>query len=103
MAPPIVKKIVLRGVLGLLGALLVAYVADAIQIHIRLATGGPTKVYDSVHVVYIANLKGNKDQGGRFDVYADDSQIETCARSLFPQLGYSPCWYLRENSTKTID
>jgi hypothetical protein len=25
-----------------------------------------------------------------------------CVRALFPHLGYSPCWYLRQNSQKPI-
>lgn len=96
--PPIVKKIIVRGVIGLLAAALVAYVVDAVQVRVRLATGGPTKAYGTVTVLYAAGLKGSK-----YEIYTDQPDIETCARTLFPQMGYSPCWYLREHAMKMLD
>src|ERR1035441_8539805 len=30
-------------------------------------------------------------------------QTEFCVRSLFPHLGYIPCWYLRRHATKRIE
>ena len=50
MAPPVVKKIFVRGMLGLLGAIVVAYVIDAVQLRVRLSMGGPAKAYDTVSV-----------------------------------------------------
>ncbi|HTZ73758.1 MAG TPA: hypothetical protein VMB47_07550 [Candidatus Aquilonibacter sp.] len=96
--PPIVKKILVRGFLGLLGTAVVAYVLDAIQVRIRLATGGPSRAYDTVTVLYAAGLKG-----GKYEIYSDQPDSETCTRSLFPQLGYQPCWYLRRQSMKMLD
>jgi hypothetical protein len=40
-------------------------------------------------------LKGNKTE---FDFQG--SQPMTCARSIFPQGGWSPCWYLRRHTTQ---
>jgi hypothetical protein len=96
--PPVLKKILVRGFLGLLGAVVVLYVADAIQIRIRLATGGTARAYDSVSVLYAAGLKDNK-----MEIYADQPQMQTCSRSIFPQLGYSPCWYVRQNTTQMLN
>jgi len=96
--PPIVKKILVRGFLGLLGAAVVAYLLDAVQIRIRLAMGGPAKVYDTVNVLYAVGLKG-----GKYEIYADQPDAETCSRSLFPQMGYAPCWYLRRQEMKMLD
>ena len=96
--PPIVKKIIVRGSLALLAAAVLAYVIDAIQVRVRLATGGPSKVYDTVTVLYAAGLKGSK-----YEIYGDQPDTETCARTLFLQLGYSPCWYVREHTMKMLD
>jgi hypothetical protein len=96
--PPVIRKIIVRGFLGIMAALLVAYVADAIQIRVRLAIGGPSKTYDTVTVLYESGLKNSK-----LEVYADQPDVETCARALFPQMGYSPCWYLRGHSLKMLD
>jgi len=96
--PPIVKKIIVRGLLSLIAAAVLLYVADAIQVRVRLAMGGPQKAYDTVIVLYAAGLKDSK-----FEIYGDQPDTETCARALFPQLGYSPCWYVREHTTKMLD
>lgn len=96
--PPIVKKIIARGSLALLAAIVLAYIADAIQVRVRLAMGGPEKAYDTVTVLYAAGLKGSK-----YEIYGDQPDAETCARTLFPQLGYSPCWYVREHTMKMLD
>ena len=96
--PPIVKKILVRGFLGLTGAVILLYVGDAIQIRIRLATGGTTRAYDTVTVLYAAGLKGSK-----MEIYTDLPQSVTCARAIFPQMGYSPCWYVRQNTTQMLN
>jgi len=96
--PPIVRKILLRGVLGLAGAVVAVYLADSAQIRVRLATGGAAETYDSVNVIYAAGLKNSK-----YEVYAGQPMPQTCTRSLFPQLGYTPCWYLRRHPMQMID
>ena len=96
--PPIVKKILVRGFLGLIGAIVVLYVVDAIQIRIRYALGGAARAYDTVTVLYAAGLKGNK-----MEIYADQPQAQTCARAIFPQMGYQPCWYVRQNTTQMLN
>ena len=98
MAPQVVKKIFVRGFLGLVGALVVAYVIDFVQLRVRLWRGGETSAYDTVSVMYGAGLKG-----GKYDLYTDQPNDVTCARALFPQMGYEPCWYLREHSTEMIN
>ena len=92
------RKILARGFFGLIGLLVVAYIIDAIQVRVRLATGGPARAYDSVTVLYSSGLKNNK-----MEIYADQPSAQTCARALFPQLGYSPCWYLRSHTMQSID
>ena len=96
--PPVVRKILVGGLLGLLGGTLVAYVVDGVQIRVRLAMGGEGRAYDSVTVMPAVALKGS-----RYEVYGDQRTTETCARAIFPQMGYSPCWYVREHAMKLID
>jgi len=40
---------------------------------------------------------------GKPDFYFDPPQNQTCVRSLFPHLGYEPCWYLRRHRTQQIN
>ena len=95
---PTAKKIAVRGLLGLLGAAVVAYAVDAIQVRVRLARGGPSSVYSAVTVYFAAELKG-----GKYEVFTDRPDRETCASSLFPQMGYEPCWYLRQHKVKVVE
>lgn len=96
--PPTVKKILVRGFLVLLGAVVVAYAIDAVQVHIRLAMGGSSKAYGTVNILYATPLKG-----GKYEIFSDQPEAESCSRSLFPQMGYAPCWYLRRRPIKIIE
>jgi hypothetical protein len=39
---------------------------------------------------------------GKPDYYFQPPQTETCVQSLFPHLGYSPCWYLDRHKVQKI-
>jgi hypothetical protein len=42
-----------------------------------------------------------KDRKTEF--YLADPVTKTCVQSLFPHLGYSPCWYLEKKKMQRID
>ncbi len=44
-----------------------------------------------------------QQKSGKPDFYFDQPQTQTCVRSLFPHLGYSPCWYLNRHREQRID
>jgi hypothetical protein len=75
--------------LGILAAAALAYVGDYITFVLR---GHPQ---DQVTVTryMTAPLKG----GNKTEYYFEGSGPETCAKALFPQDGWSPCWYLRRH------
>jgi len=37
-------------------------------------------------------------KSGKSDLYFLDAQKQTCVNSLFPHMGFSPCWYLRRHT-----
>ncbi len=41
-------------------------------------------------------------KGGREEIFFDQPQTETCARSLFPHLGHNPCWYSGRRTVRVI-
>jgi hypothetical protein len=88
----VTRKAIVYGLAGLAGVAVAVYVGDALHVHYLLATGGAAKAYDSVTVMPAVALKGEK-----YEIYANDGTAVTCARSLFPQLGDPPCWYLRRH------
>jgi hypothetical protein len=56
--------------------------------------------FGSVHVrvLYAVKMKNRQTE-----YLPEDSQDESCVNSLFPQMGYTPCWYLSRHRTQTID
>ena len=39
-----------------------------------------------------------KQKSGKSEFYFLPPQKQTCVNSLFPHLGYSPCWYLQRHA-----
>jgi hypothetical protein len=53
----------------------------------------------NVQPYYAIHLKNKKTEFD-FDVPA---QTNVCVRSLFPHMGYPPCWYATRKTTQRID
>ena len=47
---------------------------------------------------YAVGLKNHKVEYMR-----SEPQTQTCAHTLFPQLGYQPCWYLQRHRRQVIE
>ena len=73
------------------------YVGDYVSVRYRIPRGrnpfGTVTVQRSYSVM-------KKD--GKPDFYFDPPQNQTCVRSLFPHLGYDPCWYLLRHQNQQI-
>jgi len=79
----------------LLGAVVTVVAAYAIDLALFYVRGKPTDQI-TVNRTLAVPLKGNKTE------YDDEgSSVVTCSRSLFPQSGKTPCWYLRRHRTQT--
>ena len=75
----------------------VLFVGDWIWFSHR--SGSPGGALGSVTYYFASALKD-----GKAEVYFDQPQTETCARSLFPHAGYNPCWYEnRRSNVRTVD
>jgi hypothetical protein len=53
--------------------------------------------------VQVNTLYAVRQKSGRIEYSLGDTETEPCVRSLFPHLGYVPCWYLRRHATKRIE
>ena len=94
----VLKRVI--GAVVLFVALL--YSGDYLFLRLRIAFPSFGKGLDSVQMerLYAVPLKS-----GKLEYDFDPQQPELtvpCARSLFPHLGYKPCWYLRRQSDKPI-
>jgi hypothetical protein len=41
-------------------------------------------------------------KSGKSDLYFLDPQKQTCVNSLFPHMGFDPCWYVRKHTHPAI-
>jgi len=74
----------------------VIYAIDFLSLRVQIPRR-PRLGNVTVHVTYLVKLKSGKteyDDGG-------DHQL-SCSNSLFPQLGYQPCWYTARHSDQQI-
>ncbi len=71
---------------------LASYLTDAAVLHLRQRNGTAFRVV-VVNQVLVTPLKGQKEE---FDL-AGQVPV-TCARSIFPQLGSPPCWWIERRN-----
>ena len=77
------------GFIALAGLVMFTYVADWVIFKVE---GSPTSQFTVSHFVS-APLKNNKEE---MDYTGSD--VEPCSITLFPQGGYTPCWWLRTHT-----
>jgi hypothetical protein len=81
-------------VLILMAAILAGYLVDAAVLQVRARHG---TAYRQIQVDQFLTtpLKGQKEE---YDLMGQVSV--TCARSIFPQVGYQPCWWLERHRSQ---
>ncbi|HEY0264160.1 MAG TPA: hypothetical protein VGC07_06525 [Granulicella sp.] len=84
----------IRGLQTLLIAAIALYGVDWAMLHVRIKQGTAFSTIQ-VHQFLATPLKGNKQE------YDYDGDLpERCSRSIFPQAGYPPCWWLSRHTTE---
>ena len=90
-------KSVIRITLLVAGLLALVYAGDYAMVRIPLPKGRAPDGTVMVQPYYDVGLKS-----GKSDFYFLDPQLQTCVNSLFPHLGFKPCWYLRRHTHPRI-
>ena len=90
-------KFVSRIVLIVVGLLALVYAGDYASVRIPIPKGRAAYSTVTVRPYYDVGLKS-----GKSDFYFLDPQKQTCVNSLFPHLGFNPCWYLRKHTHPRI-
>ncbi|MES2393444.1 MAG: hypothetical protein V4555_17525 [Acidobacteriota bacterium] len=85
-------KIAGRAALWLVLAALFAYPVDWAVWKIRVGHGGGMGQVEVGHVI-AAELKNSREE-----YFADGMTEVDCSRSLYPQGGYSACWWLERHN-----
>ena len=83
--------------LGVTVAIALIYAGDLAYARYRLARRSDNGPLAELRFYYGAVLKN-----GKTEVFYDSPQTQTCVRSIFPQLGYPPCWYASRTNVKVV-
>jgi len=70
-------------------ALLVAYAADSLILRLRTSQTSTVTVRPYLAV---------PEKGSRVEFMFQEPRQQACVNALFPQLGLTPCWYLRRHT-----
>ncbi|HLI77056.1 MAG TPA: hypothetical protein VKV02_08925 [Acidobacteriaceae bacterium] len=89
-AAPLRHSLQTAGLIAL-AILLLAYPLDWVVWRVRLAAGNGLDTVDVTDTT-AATLKGN-----HFEVYSQQTTSVNCSRSLLPEAGAGPCWWLRRH------
>lgn len=81
-----------RAAIAVLLAAAVVYLGDSVAIRF------PGR--ERFDVVQINKYLAIPLKGGKTEYDFDGTEDVTCVRALFPQLGRSPCWYLRRQQER---
>ncbi len=87
------RKPIVRSLQILVACALLLYVADWAYLRARISRGTAFQTVQ-VHQLLATPLKGQKEE---YDFLGDEPT--TCSRSLFPQAGNPPCWWLARHTT----
>lgn len=83
---------------GLILAALILYALDYLSVRYQIPGGRVQLGTVDVRRGYAVKEKNKKTE-----FYFDPPAPQTCSHSLFPQLGYQPCWYLERHRTQQIE
>lgn len=91
------KKYVKLTVAAVILLCAVLYGCDFAVFRYKMAYRGTGAAFGAVRYLLAAEKKN-----GSVEIYYNNPQTESCARSLFPQSGRRPCWYASRQTEHVI-
>ncbi len=80
-------------VMWVVAASALVYVGDWGIWRVRVASGGGVGNV-TVGMMQVASMKGNKEE-----YFPDGTEVVHCSKSLLPQTGAGPCWWVEQHRT----
>jgi hypothetical protein len=74
------------------------YVCDDLSVRYRIPKGR-----QPFGTVTIQRYDAIPEKNGKTEFAFEDPVIQACVHSLFPHLGYQPCWYLSRHSEQRLN
>jgi len=90
-----IRRMLIVSSVGLLGLLCLLYIVDYARLRYKVAKNQEPFGSIKVQHYYAVKLKS-----GKLEYYFETPQMQQCSHSLFPQMGYTPCWYLQRQADK---
>lgn len=88
-----------RVALAIVALSAVLYAGDYLSVRYRMAKGKPG---DPLEAMKIQRTYVIPHKDGRAEIIFGDPETQMCVHSLFPHLGYTPCWYVKRQSQKPL-
>ena len=79
-------------------ALALAYISDYVWVLYRVHHPSAGQAFGSVEVFYQTPLKN-----GKSEIFFGQAEKQTCVRSMFPQMGYTPCWIASRRNLRSVE
>jgi hypothetical protein len=83
-------------------ALAVLFIGDYLYVRIRAMHPKPSDPFESIKSLRVLAIP---EKSGKTEYEVDalnPEQTVTCVHSLFPHMGYSPCWYVKPRINQPI-
>jgi hypothetical protein len=91
-----------RVLISFLVVLVLLYGGDYLYVRVRMLHPKPADPFESIKSLRVLAIP-EKNGKTEFEVDAQNpEQTVTCVHSLFPHMGYSPCWYLQPRIDQPI-
>jgi hypothetical protein len=84
---------------ALISAIVIVYAGDYVSVRYRMTKNKDGDPFESMK---IEPTYGIPHKNGSAEIVIGDPVVETCVHSLFPHMGYTPCWYLNRTSKNII-
>lgn len=88
----------LRIVIAILIILALVYLADDLAIHYRIL-----RSREPFGTVTIQRYDAIAQKNGKTEFDFEAPVTQRCVHSLFPHMGYQPCWYLSRHAEQRIN
>ncbi len=86
-----------RVLLVSLAAIAIAYFGDYFSLKLRIPNRPQTRD------VQIRPMIAVPQRGNKTEYIPGDPEVQTCSNSVFPQLGFQPCWYVMRHQEQQIN
>lgn len=87
-----------RILLTVFAAIVALYDGDDLSVRYRIP-----KSRQPLGTVTVRRFDAISEKNNRTEFIYEDPMAVTCVRSLFPHLGYQPCWYLSRHADQRVN